>query len=291
MNLAGAPISWGVCEAPDWGHQLAPERVFAEMAALGITATEFGPDGYLPAAPAEKARRLAAFGLRAVGGFLPVVLHDPGHDPRPGIAAALDGFVVAGADVVVLAAATGGSGYDTRPELDRDGLTTLCGHLDAIAELAAGRGLVTALHPHIGTMIERRAEVDAVLAGSAIPLCLDTGHLLVGGTDPVELARTAGDRIAHVHLKDVDAELAERVRSGATAYTDAVRAGLFRPLGAGDVAIRALIEALTSAAYDGWYVLEQDVMLDAEPPPGAGPRHDVAASLRYLTDVVETVVR
>lgn len=291
MKVAGAPISWGVCEAPDWGHQLRPERVFAEMAELGITATEFGPDGYLPAEPVERGWRLGAFGLRAVGGFVPVVLHDPGHDPRPALASLLDRFVAAGADVLILAAATGASGYDARPELDRDGLATLCANLDGIAELAASRGLRASVHPHVGTMIERRDEVEGVLAGSAIPLCLDTGHLLVGGTDPVELARTAGDRIGHVHLKDVDAGLAEQVRSGERAYTDAVRDGLFRPLGGGDVAIGELLKALTNVGYDGWYVLEQDVMLDAEPAPGAGPRRDVAVSLRYLSEVAETVGR
>ena len=67
------------------------------------------------------------------------------------------------------------------------------------------RGVTAVLHPHVGTMVETRADVDRVLAGSAIPLCLDTGHLLIGGTDPVELARTVPDRVAHVHLKDVDA--------------------------------------------------------------------------------------
>ena len=67
------------------------------------------------------------------------------------------------------------------------------------------------LHPHVGTMVETRAEVDRVLTGSSIPLCLDTGHLLIGGTDPVELARAVPDRVAHVHLKDVDAGLAARV--------------------------------------------------------------------------------
>lgn len=283
MKIAGAPISWGVCEAPDWGYQLAPSRVLAEMAALGITATEFGPDGYLPTDPAERARLLREHGLRAVGGFVPVVLHDPDHDPLPVVEGALVDFVTAGAEVLVLAAATGAVGYDTRPELDDRGVATICAHLDRVARVAAERGVRATVHPHVGTMIETRSEVDAVLAGSTIPVCLDTGHLLVGGSDPLELAHAVPERIGHVHLKDVDATLAAEVRTGRRSYTDAVRAGLFRPLGVGDVPVAELLDVLHRTGYDGWYVLEQDVMLDAEPEPGAGPKNAVAQSLRYLT--------
>ena len=88
MRIAGAPISWGVCEVPGWGHQLAPDRVLAEMRDAGLAATEFGPDGFLPADPGERSALLKSYGLGAVGGFVPVVLHDPAHDPlarrRPG---------------------------------------------------------------------------------------------------------------------------------------------------------------------------------------------------------------
>ena len=69
-RVAGAPISWGVCEVPGWGHQLTPDRVLTEMREVGLVATEFGPDGFLPDAPAEKAKVLAAHGLTAVGGFV-----------------------------------------------------------------------------------------------------------------------------------------------------------------------------------------------------------------------------
>src|SRR5262250_2279674 len=82
-RIAGAPISWGVCEVPGWGHQLRPRRVLAEMRDAGLAACEFGPDGFLPAEPAARAELLAGFGLAAVGGFVPVVLHDPDADPAP----------------------------------------------------------------------------------------------------------------------------------------------------------------------------------------------------------------
>ncbi|SNS57250.1 inosose dehydratase [Actinomadura meyerae] len=291
-RVAGAPISWGVCEVPGWGHQLAPARVLAEMRDLGLAAAEFGPDGFLPAGAAERAALLAGYGLRPVGGFAPVVLHDPDRDPLPEVRRILSGFGAGpGAGVersserltLVLAAVTGLAGYDERPALDAAGWAALLGNLDRIGAAAAGAGVRAVLHPHAGTMVERSDEVARVLDGSSIPLCLDTGHLVIGGTDPGGLAARVPHRIAHVHLKDVDAALAAAVRTGATAYTDAVRAGIYRPLGAGDIDIGGIVRSLEGAGYDGWYVLEQDMIIDTEPAPGSGPAADVRASVDFLT--------
>jgi inosose dehydratase len=280
-RTAGAPISWGVCEVPGWGHQLSPGRVLAEMRDVGLTATEFGPDGFLPDAPADKAAMLRSYGLSAVGGFVPVVLHEAGHDPVPEVDRALDGFVAAGAGVLVLAAATGGEGYDQRPELDDDAWKRLLANLDRLAERARGCGVQATLHPHVGTVVETRDEVQRVLDGSSVLLTLDTGHLLIGGTDPAELTREATDRIAHTHLKDVDAGRAERVRAGEVTYTEAVRRGMYRPLGSGDVDVAGIVGTLEDAGYQGWYVLEQDTVLTEE-PSGEGPVADVRASIEHL---------
>lgn len=280
-RIAAAPISWGVCEVPGWGYQLTPERVLSEMRDVGIAATEFGPDGFLPAAPAAKAETLAAYDLRAVGGFVPVVLHEPGHDPLPEVDTALDGFVAAHAGTLVLAAATGVGGYDDRPALDADGWRTLLTNLDRLTDLAAARGVLATLHPHVGTMVERREHVYRVLEGSTVPLCLDTGHLLIGGTDPAELAVQATDRIAHTHLKDVDTAWAEKVQTGAATYTHAVAEGLYRPLGQGDVDVARIVTTLEAAGYAGWYVMEQDTILAAE-PTDEGPLRDVRASAAFL---------
>jgi inosose dehydratase len=280
MRIAGAPISWGVCEVPGWGHQMSPERVLAEMRDAGLTATEFGPDGFLPADPQRRAGLLAAYDLSAVGGFVPVVLHDPAHDPLPDVARALRGF--GDARTLVLAAATGLDGYDERPALTEENWEVLLANLDRVAAYAAGLGHRACLHPHVGTVVERAAEVDRVLAGSRVPLCLDTGHLLIGGANPLGLARAAAGRIAHVHLKDVDAGLARRVRAGELSYTDAVRAGIYRPLGDGDVDTAGIVTALERAGYDGWFVLEQDRVLTAEPAPGGGPVEDVRRCVAFL---------
>jgi inosose dehydratase len=280
-RIAGAPISWGVCEVPGWGFQLDRSLVLAQMRDVGLVATELGPEGFLPTDPRAAAATLDAAGLRAVGGFVPVVLHEPAHDPLPEVDTALDALVAAGAGVIVLAAATGLQGYDERPVLDDAAWACLLGNLDRIAARAAGRGVVTALHPHVGTMVERRGEVDRVLAGSGVALCLDTGHLLIGGTDPVELVRSVPERVLHVHLKDVDQGWASKVRSGDSTYTEAVAAGMYRPLGQGDVDVAQIVRLLEDGGYQGWYVLEQDTVL-AGPPDGEGPLADVRSSVNYL---------
>jgi inosose dehydratase len=284
-RVAAAPISWGVCEVPGWGYQLDPERVLSEMQALGVTATEFGPDGFLAPEPLARAEQLSAHGLTAVGGFLPVVLHDESSDPMPAVDRFIDACLAAGAGVMVLSADAGVEGYDLRPILDEPAWSTLLANLDRIDAHARRRGVTAALHPHVGTVVERQPEIDRVLSGSSVGVCADTGHLSVGGTDPLAFTQANASRVRHVHLKDVDNELAVRVRAGDLTFGEAVRAGIFRPLGRGDIDIAALVGGLEGAGYSGWYVLEQDVMLDGE-PAGEGPVADVRESLDFLTRAV-----
>ena len=284
-RIAGAPISWGVCEVPGWGYQLGPERVLTEMREVGLRATELGPDGFLPGEPDAMTQVLDHHGLRAVGGFTLLLLHVAGHDPVPAAERLLQGYDAAGAGVLVLSAVTGQEGYDTRPELDEAGWRTLLANLDRLTALAAEHGVRAVLHPHVGTMVEHGDEVWRVLEGSSISLCLDTGHLLIGGTDPAELARQAPERVAHAHLKDVDSRIAGRVQDGRLTYTQGVRAGMYRPLGSGDVDVPALVGSLRARGYDGWWVLEQDTILTEE-PRGDGPVADVWASAEYLRSVL-----
>ena len=288
MKIAGAPISWGVCEVPGWGYQLTPERVLAEMRDVGMSATELGPEGFLPSDPTQLTELLGSYDLRCVGQFAPVLLHDAAHDPLPDISAPLDALEATGADVLVVAAATGTDGYDARPSLDDRQWDTLLANLDRLASLAADRGVLAVLHPHVGTMVETKDEVDRVLTGSSIRLCLDTGHLLIGGTDPLRLAQQVPDRIAHAHLKDVDASLAADVQAGRLTYTEAVRRGMYTPLGAGDVDIAGIVKALRANGFDGWFVMEQDTILDAE-PTDEGPLRDVRASVSFIQNVCRSV--
>jgi len=280
-RIAGAPISWGVCEVPGWGHQLSPERVLPEMRELGLEATEFGPEGFLPEEPQQRAEYLAGHGLQAVGGFLPVLLHDGGHDPMPEVEAFLDACLASGAGVMVLAAANETEGYDVRPVLDEMQWKTLLNNLDRIDARAAARGVIAAVHPHIGTMVEDAQDTQRVLDGSTIGLCVDTGHLVAAGADPVAITVANTSRVRHVHLKDVDAAQAARVVAGEISFSDAVSEGLWTVLGEGSVDVQAMIAALEGAGYTGWYVLEQDVKLTGE-PEGEGPQADVRRCLDYV---------
>ena len=286
-RLAGAPISWGVCEVPGWGYQMEAERVLDEAARLGLTALEAGPEGFLPGEPEEMANLLSRHGLELVGGFVSVVLHRP--QARDSELASVERqaglFAAAGAGVLVVAAVTGEEGYEESAGLEDDEWDELFATLAMVEEIGSRNGLSVVLHPHYGTEIESPEHVQRFLEGCDTGLCLDTGHSMVGGGDPVVLTQAAAARIRHVHLKDVDRDLAERVLSGTLPYEQAVRDGLYRPLGDGDVDVRRVLEVLGGAGYDGWYVLEQDIMLAAD--PGYGPAAEVGRSLSYLKGVLE----
>jgi inosose dehydratase len=274
-RLAVAPISWGVCEVPGWGHQLAPERVFGEIASLGIRATELGPIGYLPFEPAAIREQLDRHGLTLVGGFVPLVLHEPELDTSEAerVAAVL---AAAGADMFN-AAAVADADWSAPHELDDDAWRRLARHLAEVERRVEQHGLTLALHPHVGTQVETAADVERALVLTEVGWCLDTGHLLIGGVDPAEFARRHGERVVHAHLKDVDMAVARRGLS----LVQAVQAGLFRPLGQGDVRIDEVLDGLDG--YEGWLVLEQDTALTGEEPPvGSGPVTDVRTSIEYL---------
>jgi inosose dehydratase len=288
-RVGGAPISWGVCEAPDWGYELPPDRVLAEMSGLGLRATELGPTGYLGSGPDQVRALLDRHGLRLIGGFLPVTMHaDPALDLTDA-EAAVRTLAAAGAEVVVLAARSADGAYDRKVPLDDTGWDTLLTNLKRLEELVRAHGLAATLHPHAGTAIEDRAAVMRLLDSSDVALCLDTGHLVIGGTDPLELVAAAADRVAHVHLKDVRQPVAAGVAGGETSYLEAVRAGLYAPLGDGDLDIAGIVRALEAAGYRGWYVLEQDAALPGPPPEGAGPVLDVRRSLDYLGTIQPTI--
>ena len=281
MKLAAAPISWGVSEVPDWGLQLAPERVLADMRALGVHATEAGPPGFLPADPAEARALLDSRGLCLVGGYVTAVLHESARraDELASVKRQARWLAAGGAEFIVLAPVLAQSGYSGAAEIPDAAWPTLFEGIDRVAEIADSSDLGVAVHPHWGTAIEGPRHIERFLKETAHALCLDTGHIALGGADPLKVARDAGPRVRHVHLKDVDGALGARVRDGSLLYNDAVRAGLFRPLGEGVARISDVLEELRKTGYAGWYVLEQDVMLDRE--PAASPPEWIARSAAY----------
>jgi inosose dehydratase len=284
-RVGGAPISWGVCEAPDWGIELPAERVLAEMRQLGLRATELGPTGYLGRTPEEVRALLDRHGLRLIGGFLPVPMHVGTAADLAEARAAIGTLAAAGAEVVVLAARSADGSYDRKVRLSDAEWPVLLATLTELQTVAREHGLTPTLHPHVGTAIEDRDSVLRLLDASDVLLCLDTGHLLIGGMDPLELVDRAPERIAHVHLKDVRSAVAATVSGGDTSYLEAVRAGLYAPLGQGELDVAGIVGALEKSGYRGWYVLEQDAALDAVPDRGAGPVLDVSRSIGFLSGV------
>jgi inosose dehydratase len=279
-RLAGAPISWGVCEVPGWGLQLPPERVLAEMAGLGLRATELGPQGWLPLDGAGVRAELDRYGLRLVGGFVPVTVREVDHEA---VRRTAEQLAAAGADVFV-AAAVQDPDWSPPDPLDDDGWQRAGAELHALAELVARHGLTLVLHPHVGTLVESGADVEQALEHTDVPWCFDTGHLLIGGVDPVQFVRDHVDRIGHVHLKDVNAALAERVRSRELSLVQATQMGLFRPLGEGDARLDEVVRLLDQLGYGRWLVLEQDLAITGtEPPVDGGPALDVARSIEFLS--------
>jgi len=289
-RLAGAPISWGVCEVPGWGLELQPRRVLGEMQQLGLTATELGSDGYLPTDPAELKDLCAEFGLEMIGGFVPLVLHE---------AAELDATIEAARRTAELMSAAGATVFVTsavtdwdwgpRTALTSDDWNFTAKTLSIVDDILGEFGMTQAIHPHLRTVVETRADIEALLDVSDVGWTFDMGHMQIGGMDPLEFIDIAFDRIRHVHLKDVVMDLAGPVFAGDQSIMDGVQAGMFCNLGRGDVPIGAIVTELEARGYDQWYVLEQDAAITAgEPAVGAGPLLDVLASIEFLKGIEAT---
>jgi inosose dehydratase len=282
-RVAGAPISWGACEVPGWGVMPSPETVLSEMAELGLRGTELGPPGFLPEDPGALAALLARHGLTLVGGFVPLVLHERRVDPAIEEARRAARLMSeAGAGMLVIAAVQDMQ-WSAPRDLNQEGWRRIGEHCSVVASLAAEYGMAVALHPHVGTLIETAEQVERALEVVEVGWCLDTGHLLIGGFDPVRFAQENGARVAHVHLKDVDGALAAEVRAGRRSLLDATRKGLFRALGQGDARIVEVMDALQGHGYDGWLVLEQDTAITGdEPTVAGGPMRDARQSIAFL---------
>ena len=285
-RIAGAPVSWGVIEIPDWGYQMPADRVLKEASSLGLGAIEAGPEGLLPTDPAEVSDLLAGYELGLVGGFVPAVLHDPARrEEELALVERRAGFFAAtGADVVVLAAMSGSESFGPFVELDGGSWGELFQSLKSVEEICDRHGIAVSLHHHYGTAIESDDQLKRFLDGSEMGLCLDTGHLAIGGSDPVEVAELAGPRVNHVHLKDVDLDVARKLAARELSFKEAAQKNAFRPLGEGDVDAGGVVDRLEGSGYGGWYVLEQDSVVEAEPPEGEGPVVEVRKSLDYLRE-------
>jgi inosose dehydratase len=281
-RIAAAPISWGVWEANGAsGWTLPVDTYLSQVKELGLKATELGPDGYLPIEPVACKAKLDEYGLTAIGAFVPVMLFDADHDPLPEVERILDSYVQIGASIINYAALSGGQGYDDRPVLSEAQWDIFFENLARLVAAARERGIMPSLHHHMGTMIQTMADIELLFKRSDIGLCFDTGHATVAGISPFDLVDQYSDRINFCHLKDVNNGLAQKVQSGEMSYMEALPQGMFVPLGRGEARIADIVNTLESRGYEGWYVMEQDTVLESEADlPGAFA--DVQSCLDYL---------
>ena len=117
------------------------------------------------------------------------------------------------------------------------------------------------MQPRFGSTIQGPEEIERLLVGSEAGICLDVAHLVITGADPVEVVELAAGRIQHVHLNDVDTDVAQQVREGSLDYGEAIARGLYKPIGEGGAKVDRVIDALRTSLYRGWYALEQETRL------------------------------
>jgi inosose dehydratase len=271
LRLATAPVSWGIWEQTIDRPDLVPPRPLLEtVTAMGYRALETGPPGYLAENGTLAVELIEPFGVELVATFLPLRLDDEDGfladlealDRTVEVLAATGGGIVllADAERPERAAVSGQPEKMAQRRLSDEQLDRAAERLDRAAARCSERGLGTALHPHAASYCESPEEVEAILERTELPLCIDTGHAVVGGGDPVDLARRHGDRLAHVHLKDVDGAVLERLRAGELDMDEAWASGIFCPFGDGVVPLQEFLAEPAVRELDGYAALEQDRM-------------------------------
>lgn len=286
-RVASAPISWGICEVPGWGKMLSTNRVLSEMAQLGLAGTELGAPGFLPTNPGEIDAILEEHKLKLLGGFTPVVVHNPAERDATMkyVRKTIELFKKTGATQLVSSLVYTWN-WDTPGTLTNDEIRHMFKVLDEITLMCKDNGISNVLHAHLMTVVETKSDVERVLDGCGVDWCLDSGHLAIGGVDILEFAKAAFERIGHVHLKDVDLSRAPSVLNRSQSIMEGVQDGLFTVLGKGDVPISELVRFLESHGYQGWYVIEQDMAITGNLPAlGQGPIELVGESLAYLRSI------
>jgi inosose dehydratase len=269
MRIATAPVSWGIWEMTIDRPDLIPADTFLEtIVEMGYTATETGPPGYFAPNGASAVEKAQRHGVELIATFLPLRLDDAaGFEEDLG---ALDRTVevleATGGGIVLLAdmetpERARAAGSDERRRAtgwDAETLERAAERLQRAAGIVRSRGLEAALHPHAATHVESEEETEQMLERTDIDLCIDTGHSVVGGADPLALARRHAGRLRHVHLKDVDGQLLERLREGELDMDEAWPLGIFCEFGRGVVPLREFLGLAEVRALDGYGVIEQD---------------------------------
>jgi inosose dehydratase len=230
---------------------------------------ELGPPGLFGTA-AETARRFADHGLAIVGAYVPLHLAgDPATFARDldAMRRTLDELAAGGQGAIAILADEGSPDLLVNPArpwddrtlaLDEPAWVVLGDRLRAAVAIVTAAGVRPGFHPHISTYVESPWEAERVLAAAPVGLTLDTGHLRLAGDDPVELLARWGDRVEHVHLKDVDVGVLARAKASGRTDVDDWWPETCVALGTGDADVRRFLATLLARGYDGWIVVEQD---------------------------------
>ncbi|MDA3948486.1 MAG: TIM barrel protein [Spirochaeta sp.] len=295
IKVANAPCSWGVIENIA-GERITWKTVLNEIQATGYVGTELGDWGFMPTDPARLADELTSRGLEMVGSWVSVHMHDATQldadihvaVKTAGLMAAVGGntpIVVLGNDPFVDPMRTGNAGrITTEHEMSASQWKTFCSGAEAIAKaVKAEAGLRTVLHHHVGTWVETPAETRRFLDNTdpaLLGLVYDTGHWKFGGGDPRAGIKEFWDRIRHVHFKGFSQEIADRSRAENWDAVQSYKNGVFSELATADIDFPPIAEFLKKQNYDGWIVVEQDVL------PGMGrPKESAQRNRDYLREI------
>jgi inosose dehydratase len=283
IRLGIAPIAWTNNDLPQLGGDTSLETCLTESREAGFSGTETGVK--FPMDPKILGPILARHELALVSGwFSGELLARPLEEEKARLADQMATFRSLGAPVLVYAETTGSvqakmdAGVSRRPRLSDADFPAYGRKLTALAEWMAREGVTMAYHHHMGTVVENQREIDLLMAqsGAAVGLLLDTGHLAYAGADILETTRRHGQRINHVHCKDIRPEVLRRARQGDQSFLAAILDGVFTVPGDGMIDYYAFARCLAETGYQGWVVVEAE-QDPAKAPPGAfsamGRRH------------------
>ncbi len=296
IQIANAPCSWGIIEIGPKGETVGYAQMLDEMQESGYAGTELGDWGVMPTDPAKLRSELAARNLSLMAAFVPVALiHPESHAKGEEVALRTAGLLAATAGeqcFIVLSDDNAANPNRTlkagriQPEdgLNADQWKIAADGANRIAQ-AVNRetGLRTVFHHHSAGYVETPAETAMFLEltdPQVVGLCFDTGHYAFGGGDPLEGLRLHRSRIWHVHFKDCEPNVAARSRSEGWEYFKTVGSGVYCELGKGMVDFPAIVAELRATHYEGWIVVEQDVL------PGMGaPLESAKRNREYLHSI------
>lgn len=274
-SIGVVPIPWNNADFPDLTPFVPADIVLDEIARLGFEGTQAGigfPEGR------ELAVELSRRGLRLaeVYAALPCGPAGPAPDALEVGRDRLRALVAADGEVLVAALdlspgrqeQAGRAAASGTPRLPDDAWGELARILETLAAEAEASGRRVEFHQHAGTYVETPDELDRLVGAldraagpgtSRVGLCLDVGHYTVGGGDPVAALRHYGERVTHVHLKDVDPDVLADLRTGRLGgFLDALRARIYTELGAGVLDLAGVLTVLAARDYAGWLMVEQD---------------------------------